>query len=62
MEVGEDLSSFLNPSGTQYWELTDDGIANGFPRSITEDWEGLPTFLDAAFTWSNGNTYFFKVS
>ncbi|XP_050729691.1 matrix metalloproteinase-24-like isoform X2 [Eriocheir sinensis] len=46
--------------GTQYWELTDDGVASGYPRSISDDWGGLPSFLDAAFTWTNGNTYFFK--
>lgn len=46
--------------GSQYWELTDEGVASGYPRSITDDWEGLPPHVDAAFTWTNGNTYFFK--
>uniref|UniRef100_A0A0P4W0G4 Peptidase metallopeptidase domain-containing protein n=1 Tax=Scylla olivacea TaxID=85551 RepID=A0A0P4W0G4_SCYOL len=46
--------------GSQYWELTDKGVAAGYPRSISADWEGLPSNIDAAFTWSNGNTYFFK--
>ena len=33
----------------------------GYPRSISADWDGLPGSLDAAFTWTNGKTYFFKV-
>ena len=33
----------------------------GYPRSISADWDGLPSSLDAAFTWTNGKTYFFKV-
>ena len=34
----------------------------GYPRSISADWDGLPGNLDAAFTWTNGKTYFFKRS
>ena len=34
---------------------------SGYPRSISADWDGLPGNLDAAFTWTNGKTYFFKV-
>ncbi|KAF2354216.1 Hemopexin-like repeat protein [Trinorchestia longiramus] len=45
--------------GRQYWRLTDDSVAPGFPRYIDEDW-GLPANIDAAFTWNNGKTYFFK--
>ena len=25
-----------------------------------KDWDGLPGNLDAAFTWTNGKTYFFR--
>jgi matrix metalloproteinase-14 (membrane-inserted) len=25
-----------------------------------QDWDGLPSNLDAAFTWTNGKTYFFR--
>ena len=46
--------------GRHYWKLTDSGIASGFPRKISDDWEGLPGNVDAAFTWKNGKTYFFK--
>ena len=28
--------------GSQYWKLTDDSIAAGYPRNVTEFWEGLP--------------------
>lgn len=36
-------------------------MAPGYPRSIRADWAGLPAYIDAAFTWTNGRTYFFKV-
>ena len=37
-------------------------MAIGYPRLIRSDWAGLPNDIDAAFTWTNGRTYFFKVS
>ena len=43
-----------------YYKLSDDSIAEGYPRSIFADWNGLPSNIDAAFTWKNGKTYFFK--
>ncbi|XP_071541370.1 uncharacterized protein [Panulirus ornatus] len=46
--------------GSEYWQLTDDGVAPGYPKSISEDWEDLPSNIDAAFTWTNGKTYFLK--
>ncbi|KAK7081846.1 putative peptidoglycan binding domain [Halocaridina rubra] len=46
--------------GSEYWKLTDNGVATGYPRSISRDWGGLSSNLDAAFTWTNGKTYFFK--
>ena len=48
--------------GNQYWKLTDESIAPGYPRSISRDWDGLPGDIDAAFTWTNGKTYIFKGS
>ena len=48
--------------GSKYWKLIDDGVAPGFPKPITNDWDGLPGNIDAAFTWSNGKTYIFKGS
>ncbi|RXG51136.1 Matrix metalloproteinase-14 [Armadillidium vulgare] len=46
--------------GSNYYRLTDDGIEEGYPRRIKDDFEGLEGDLDAAFTWTNGKTYFFK--
>ena len=47
---------------SKYWKLTDTGVARGYPRQISDDWEGLPNNLDAAFSWKNGKTYFLKGS
>ena len=27
---------------------------------FSQDWDGLPSNLDAGFTWTNGKTYFFR--
>ena len=36
-------------------------VEEGYSRKISNDWGGLPSHLDAAFTWENtGATYFFK--
>ncbi|KAI4487929.1 hypothetical protein M0802_011691 [Mischocyttarus mexicanus] len=48
--------------GEHYWRLTDDGIASGYPKRISNSWKGLPGNIDAAFTFKNGKTYFFKGS
>ena len=52
---------FSFSSGSQYYKLSDDSVAPGYPRDISADWGGLPGNVDAAFTWTNGKTYFFKV-
>ncbi|XP_025413981.1 matrix metalloproteinase-16 isoform X2 [Sipha flava] len=46
--------------GDYYWKLTDNGLAQGFPKPIAGTWSGLPGNIDAAFTYKTGNTYFFK--
>ena len=48
--------------GRHYYKLTDDSIADGYPRKISVDWPGLPDNVDAAVSWENGYTYFFKGS
>lgn len=48
--------------GEYYYKLTDDGIESGYPRLISRTWMGLPGNIDAAFTYKNGKTYFFKGS
>lgn len=46
--------------GNWYWQIDSAGVAEGYPRKITEDWDGLPGNLDAALTWADGKTFFFK--
>lgn len=48
--------------GAYYWKLTEDGIAPNYPKLISKSWIGLPSDIDAAFTYKNGKTYFFKGS
>jgi len=48
--------------GEQFWRLTNGSLDPGFPRFISDYWEGIPNNLDAAFTWTNGKLYFFKGS
>lgn len=55
----EDGSSYVF-KGDFYWLLTSDGLATGYPRRISVDWDGLPGNLDAALTWADGKTFFFK--
>lgn len=46
--------------GEFYWKILSNGIADGYPRRISDDWGGLEGNLDASLTWSNGKTFFFK--
>lgn len=46
--------------GNNYYKLTENAIAEGYPKPISEGWPGLPGDIDAAFTYKNGKTYFFK--
>lgn len=46
--------------GDKYYKLTENAIADGYPKLISEGWPGLPGNIDAAFTYKNGKTYFFK--
>jgi len=49
--------------GDYYWKLTSDSVAPGYPRRIVQDWPGLPSNIDAAFTWQKSkSTYFLKGS
>lgn len=48
--------------GTKYWRLTEESVAAGYPKLISEGWPGLSGNIDAAFTYKNGKTYFFKGS
>ena len=46
--------------GDQFWKLTEDAIAPGYPKPISKFWPGLPPNIDASFSWTNGKAYFFK--
>ncbi|KAM7344269.1 matrix metalloproteinase 1 isoform 2-T4 [Cochliomyia hominivorax] len=46
--------------GNKYYKLTENSVADGYPKLIGEGWPGLPGDIDAAFTYKNGKTYFFK--
>ena len=45
--------------GDNYWKLTRDSVAPGYPRKINQDWRGLPSNIDAAFTWESTKATFF---
>lgn len=46
--------------GDKYYRLTENAIAEGYPKLISDEWKGLPGNIDAAFTYKNGKTYFFR--
>lgn len=46
--------------GGLYWRLNQLSFDEGYPRKISDDWDGLPPNLDAAVTDYDGDTYFFK--
>ncbi|XP_055602632.1 matrix metalloproteinase-14 isoform X2 [Uranotaenia lowii] len=46
--------------GDSYYKLTENAVAEGYPKKISEGWPGLPGNIDAAFTYKNGKTYFFQ--
>jgi len=48
-------------TGGDYYKLTGDSVAAGYPKRISGDWPGLPDNVDAAVTWKAQDvTYFFK--
>lgn len=56
----------LSPQGTQYWRFDDGALDPGYPRDISEGFEGIPDNVDAAFALpahsyhGNERVYFFK--
>ena len=57
----QDGSTYVFKS-ENFWKLTDESVAPGYPRKISKDWRGLPSRVDASFTWKNGKSYFFSGS
>ncbi|XP_066996162.2 matrix metalloproteinase-25 [Anabrus simplex] len=60
MVWGKNGKTFLY-SGERYWRYNETtGVMDpGYPHNITR-WRGVPSHLDAAMTWTDGLTYFFK--
>ena len=50
--------------GSRYWRFSPDKtLDRGFPKKISDGFEGIPNNIDAAFVWSrNDKIYFFKGS
>lgn len=51
-----------SPQGTGYWqwdELRHSNL-NVYPKPLSNLFTGVPSNPDAAFTWTNGNIFFFK--
>ena len=53
-----DTTSYIFQN-TNYWKLTSDSMAPGYPRKIYQDWPGLPSNIDAAFTWQKSKSTYF---
>ena len=45
-------------SGKRYWRYNEYSgeIEDGYPMPIGERWRGVPDDIDAAFTWSDGES------
>ena len=50
--------------GNRYWRFSPDkSLDKGFPKKISDGFEGIPNNVDAALVWSrNKKIYFFKGS
>ena len=48
--------------GSQYWRFTTPGqLDPGYPKSLSDGFEGIPNNVDAALVWAaNSKIYFFK--
>ncbi|XP_077994492.1 stromelysin-3-like [Glandiceps talaboti] len=42
------------------WKITSDGVAEGYPKKLHDEFRGLPGNINTGFTAPNGRTYFFK--
>ncbi|CAG7816597.1 unnamed protein product [Allacma fusca] len=47
--------------GEKYWRFRDFTLSQGYPKTISEQFPGIPNDIDAAFEWpKNKRIYFFK--
>ena len=48
--------------GSQYWRFTTPGqLDQGYPKTLSDGFEGIPDNVDAALVWAaNSKIYFFK--
>ena len=48
--------------GDEYWRYNEryKSMDAGYPKKISSVWREVPSNVDAAITWKNGRTYFFK--
>lgn len=51
---------FLQGSGFWQWDEVMYNDLSIYPKPISRLFTGIPSNLDAAFTWTNGKVYFFK--
>lgn len=47
--------------GKKYWKMTEKGVDPNSKKKIADKWPELPDNINAAFTYTDGKTYFFKV-
>ncbi|XP_071497588.1 matrilysin-like [Diadema antillarum] len=45
--------------GSQCWRLTNTDIDQGYPKPISEEFQGIPDNVSAAFVWSGNNRVYF---
>ena len=48
--------------GSQYWRFSTPGqLDSGYPKTLSDGFEGIPDNVDAALVWAaNSKIYFFK--
>ncbi|XP_070555497.1 matrix metalloproteinase-19-like [Ptychodera flava] len=57
---GDGKIYFFKGSRYYIWSDYTEAVIPGGVRDIRRHWRGVPTKVDAAFTWMDGKTYFFK--
>lgn len=58
--VGTEQARTCFFKGRRCWCYRNKNMLSGFPKKISEEFYSIPNNLDAAFVWTDQNTYFFK--